>query len=278
MGKPSRFNRDYELTVKVGTTRSVIIKPPMRISFNAEKSISGGLNKMTVRIFNLKETSRMALVKDAEQIKVIPILFKVGYTGSLHLIFKGTVHRGQNSREGVDMVTELECLDGGFDFLNSFTSKTVKGKSKAIDEILIDMPNTKKGKFTVIEDVLRPKVLVGSSIKLIDEMLNDGEAWYIGDEKLYIVKDNEVVSSFVPVVNASTGLISTPSREQQKITFETMMNPTLRIAGLNKLESKTAQHLDGVYKIETISYSGDTHGKDWKQKVTSLPAGGYKVL
>lgn len=274
----SRFDRDYELTVQVSANRAVVIKPPLRISFSADKSISGGLNKLSVKIYNLKESNRLALVKDQEQIKAIPISFKVGYKGGLQLIFKGTVHKGQNSREGADLVTELECLDGGFDFLNSFTSKTVKGKTKVIDSVLEDMPNTGRGKITSLDNVTRPKVLVGASAKLIDEIVGENETWYIEDEKLFIIKNDEVVSSFIPVINAATGLINTPSREQSKTTFDTLMNPTIKIGGLAKLESKTAPHLNGVYKAETINYKGDTHGKEWMQSITALLAGAYKVL
>ena len=274
----SRFNRDYKLVVQVSGGQSVEVVPPMRVSFSANKSVSGGLNKLTLNIYNLKTSNRLALVKDAEQRKHIPLSFSAGYNGELKLLFKGTVHRGTNSREGADFVTELECLDGGFDVLNSFTSKTVKGKARAVDSILGDMPNTSKGKLTTQQDLIRPKILVGSSAKLIDELVGDGETWYIDDEKLYIIKDDEVVSSFIPVVKASTGLLNTPSREQSKATFDTLMNPTLKIGGLCKLESVNAPHINGVYKIDSMGYTGDNYGAKWSQSVTGILTSGYKTL
>jgi hypothetical protein len=181
-------------------------------------------------------------------------------------------------REGPDYITELECLDGGFDYLNSFTSKTVKGKERAIEAVLGDMPNTGRGKLTAQSALIRPRVLVGASGQLIDDLINDGETWYIDDEKLYILKDNEVTSSFVPVVNAATGLLNTPTREQSKVTFNTLMNPTLKIGALCALESTSAPHLDGIYRIETIGADGDNYGDKWTQKVTALLASGYTVL
>lgn len=270
---PSRFNRNFELLAG-----RVIVTPPMRIEFSADKSVIGGLNRMTLRVYNLNETHRLALVKDAEESRQIPISLSVGYRDVLHLVFRGTIHRGQNYREGADFVTELECLDGGFDFLNSFTSVTVKGKTVAVDAILADMPNTAKGKLRTQEPLLRPKVLVGQSATLLDAMMNDDETWYIADEKLYIIKDDEVVSTYVPVVTAKTGLLNTPTREFSKVTFETLMNPTLKIGGLCSLESQSAPHLNGVYKLYSMGYAGDTHGTDWKQTVTAMLTGGYTVL
>ena len=274
----SRFDRDFKLSVQVSAGRTIDIAPPLRVSFSANKSVSGGLNKLTLNIYNLKEATRLALVKDAEQAKRIPLSFSVGYNGELKLLFKGTVHRGSNSREGTDFVTELECLDGGFDLLTSFTSQTVKGKARAVDTILTDMANTGKGKLTSQQDLIRPKVLVGSSAKLIDELVGEGETWYIDDEKLYIVKDGEVTSSYTPVVNATTGLLNTPIREQSKVTFETLMNPTLKIGGLCDLRSTTAPHLDGVYKIDSIGYTGDNYGTKWAQSVTGILISNPTVL
>lgn len=274
----SRFNRDFSLSVEVSGGQAITVTPPLRVSFNASKAVSGGLNKLTVRLYNLRESNRLALAKDAEQQKRIPLSFSVGYSGNLQLLFKGTVHRGQNFRDGADLVTELECLDGGYDFLNSFTSQTVRGKTKAVDAILKDMPNTKRGKFTEQQQLIRPKVLVGSSAKLIDELIGETETWYIDDERLFIVKQNDVVSSFIPVVSAETGLRDTPVREQSKVTFNTVLNPTLKLAGLCQLVSQLAPHLNGVYRIESMGYAGDNYGSDWGQAVTALPATGYNVL
>ena len=272
--RQSRFNRNYELEVN-----GVAVRPPMRVSFSANKAVSGGLNKLTVQVFNLKESNRLALAKDAEDnTKNMPISFKVGYGDSLGLLFRGTVHRGINTRKGPDIVTELVCLDGGFDYLNSFTSKTVRGKSKAVDAVLADMPNTGKGKITKQQELIRPRVMVGASARLLDELLDEGETWYIDNEQLHIIKNNEVVSRFIPVVNSETGLLTTPSRENSKITFETLMNPSLKIAGLCSVESKSAPHLDGVYKIDAIGYSGDNYGSDWTQSVTAILAGSYSVV
>ena len=278
MALPSRFERDYELTVQVTSGEAVVVRPPMRVSFSANKSAVGGLNKLAVQIYNLTPTHRLALAKDAEDPKRIAISFRVGYKDSMQLLFKGTIHRGTNAREGADFVTELECLDGGHDFLTGFTSATVKGKALAVDAVLADLPNTGKGKLTTLTDTTRPIVLVGPPARLLDRLVGGGETWYVDDEKLYILKDREVVSNFIPVVNAATGLLNTPTREASKVTFDTLLNPTLRIGGLCKLESISAPQMDGIYKMESIGYNGDNYGAVWSQSVTCLIAQGYEVI
>jgi len=274
---PSRFNRDYELTVTVDGGQEVRVMPPMRISFSANKSISGGLNKLTCRVYNLQPSNRLALTKDAEGREVIPISLRVGYKGTMALIFKGTVYRGQNLREGPDFITELESMDGGAQVLGTFVSTTVRGKDRAFEAVR-QAAGLSKGKTTTQEPLVRPRVLIGPTARVLDELLEEGATWYVDDEQLYVLKSDEVISSFVPVVNAATGLLNTPTREQSKVTFDTLMNPTLRIGGLCKLESQSAPHMNGLYRIIEMGYSGDNYGASWIMSITALPAGDYTVL
>ena len=273
-----RFNRDYELVIGEGT-QAVIIKPPLNIVFDVYKSVTGGLNKANITISNLKESNRLRIVKDTEEQKRIVVVLKVGYQDSLQTIFQGTVETGKNKREGVNFLSELECLDGGFDFKYSFTSKTVKGKDFAINELLKDLPNTQKGKITNLEILTRPKVLLGNTYKILEDMIeNETADLYIDNEQLNIIKKDEVTSGNTPLVNALSGLINTPTRENKEVTFDTMMNPTIKIGQRVALESITAPHLNGVYKVDTINYKGEYDGDSWNQTVTGKALSDFKVV
>lgn len=271
-----RFNRDYELVVGVGS-KQVTVKYPFRIVFSATKSIRGGLNKLNIKIYNLSEGNRLKLIKDKTDQTYIPLTLSVGYQDSLEKVFKGSVYVGSNKREGAELVSEIECQDGGVDFLNSFTSKTLKS-GDVVSSILEDMPNTTKGKITPIQELIRPKVLVGNSTKLIEEFISEGQSWFIDNEQLYIIKDDEVVSALIPVVSSDTGLLNTPDNDLSKVTFTTIMNPALCPGGRYRLISKTAPHLNGEYKVESINYKGDTHGNDWSQTITGFQSDTFKVL
>lgn len=272
-----RFQRNYELVVRADGN-DIVVRPPMQVAFTVDKSITGGLNKMNIQVTGLKESSRLAIVKDKEDQKRIPIVLRVGYKDNLETIFQGTVHRGSNDRGGSSFISTLECLDGGEDYLQGFTSKTIESKDVLVDEILKDMPNTKRGKVTDLPAITRPKVLLGNPIQVLRESLNADESLFIDNERLSVVKDGEVISSYAPIVRASTGLLNTPQKENQKITFETLMNPSLKLGGLADLRSVNAPYLNGVYKNESMTYTGDYEGSDWKQSVTAIAAKKYKVL
>ena len=278
MQEIKRSNRDYILTIGI-RGGEVTVKPPLRVSFQVDKSIKGSLNEMRLSIYNLSEQNRLAIVKDAEDNStVIPISLSIGYEGRLETIYKGTIQKASNQRQGADILSMIVGLDGGIDGLKSFTNRTVEGNERAVDACLSDMPRTAIGKISERPPLTRPKVLVGNSLRLIEETIGPNETYYIDNEQLFIVGDSEVVANFVPVVSAATGLINTPSRESSVVTFQTMMNPSIKIGGRVNLVSTTAPHLNGVYKVSTISYAGDNEGPDWSQVCTGTLANEVTVL
>jgi hypothetical protein len=272
----AQFNRDYLLVLTVDNT-TIEIRPPLRISFDGHKSDTGGLNKLTVDVFNLKESTRLKLIKDPEQSKRIGISLQVGYKGQLREVYKGSVHRGQVSRNGTDYISKLECLDGGDALFNSKIAKTVKGKEDAINQLVQDA-GIERGAISLPSQLTRPKVMIGNTIKSLDSFLEDGYSWFIDDGKLNIInREKEVLSGFVPVVSAETGLITTPQREQSIISFDTIMNPSIRLGGLVEVFSTVAPHLNGKHKVFEINFKGDLDGDAWTMSVRTI-AGQYETI
>lgn len=263
------FNRHYELSITVNGSDTLIV-PPIRIDFNASKSISGQLNKMILNIYNLNPAKRLSLVKDVEDSIVIPLSIFVGYQNKLGLIFKGTISRCSNDRKGADIITSIRCFDGGSDFFNSFISRTVKKNEIAIDTIIEELPRINKGKISERPVLTRPRVLVGSPAKLLNNMLDEEERWFIDNETLNILDDKDVIGSYIPEVSSKTGLINTPQRESSRVTFKMIIAPLVKIGSRVSLKSVVAPHLNGVYKIEDINYNGDNYGDEWSQTCTGV--------
>lgn len=310
------FYRDYRLTVGIGN-QAVIIEPPITVSFKALETVDKkSLGKLSVSINGLKPSTRLQLLKSEDEEKYIPVRLEVGYDGKLRQVFQGSVKSGAVKREGATHIVSLECEDGGHDYINAFTSRTVRGKDQVVDSVLQDMPNTKKGSVTKQQALIRPKVLVGSSSKILTDTLASDESFFIKDERVHILKANEVTSGNIPVVNARSGLLNTPQAtkisaqddggkkakmptnepdtdpagkkdtdsstlaksSKGQIVFDTKLNPMLVIGGLCAVESVTNPALNGVYKIYQIETSGQNNGAAWYQKVVCQPAGNYSVV
>lgn len=289
-----RFLRDYRLTIGIGS-QAVTILPPFRIRFSVDKSDKADLNKATIKIDGLNEDRRRRLVRDPDEKPekdkdgkekptsnqnkgYFPVLLEIGYEGRLETIFRGSIDEAGSVRENDgQFVTSISAMDGGEDFLRGFVSTSVTSKAAAVDAVLGTMPNTKKGKIGAQADISRPKVLVGNSMQTIQDMLDPDQRWFIDDERLNILGGNEVVSGYIPVVSAETGLINTPEADKKEVTINTFLNPSIKVGGLYQLISVTAPHRNGVYKCTLITYSGDFDGSDWYQRVTGEIAESYVV-
>ena len=272
-----RFMRDYELIIKTNTGEAIVIRNPIRIQFDAVKSVDSGLNSCRARIYNLSKDKRKKLVKDDTDTKTkLEFLLKAGYN-KIETLFKGFILESFSEKSGADIVTTIVSMDGLVDAQGSYTSTTVK-KGDAINVILKDMPNTTRARISERPVVNRAKVLVGNSLKLVENNLKDDETYYIDEGKLYIIKQNEVVSDIIPLVNASTGLLNTPTKKKYEVTFNTLLNPTIRIGCQVKLESIYAENLNGTYKVMTITYRGDSNGTDWSQEVICVRLNETKLL
>lgn len=309
-----RFNRNYSLEIITLNNQKVTIQPEIRITFDVTKSVKGSLNNGTIQIYNLSQANRNLIIKDedlteedkdkkekekekkktdaekeAEKkakelkdagIRTLPADYmqfelKAGYS-KIETIFKGAISKASSKKQGAEFVTTIEAYDGLYDMQNSYTSKVVKGNIS--EQVIKDMPTVKKGKITEQNPLLRPRVLVGNSFKILEENLTGNETYYVDDGVIHIIKEKEVTSSYIPLVNSETGLLNTPEKLQKEVKFETMMNPLLRIGCLMKLESLYDKRFNGIYKINTIHYTGDYSGSDWKQEILCIACNDYKVI
>lgn len=273
-----RFERDYKLIVS-SPNISLEIKPPIRIAFEISKSIDGGLNNLNLQIFNLNEVNRQKIIKDPgiDPQNIVNISLEVGYKNSIGTVYSGTIFRAFLNKQGSDIVNSVESQDG-LSGINNFISKTVRGKDEAIKKIVDDMTGVNLGKITEQTKTIRPIVLVGTAGKLFQKHVDPDQYMNIESGFLSILRRSDYLQNIVPVVSARTGLINTPSRENMIVTFETQLNPALKLSERCKLESSFAKYLNGVYKIQQIIYKGDNYGQDWKQTITCILAEGFKAI
>ena len=265
-----RQGRNYELFIQIDG-RTVLVRPPIRVSFAGDKSIAGGLNRLDLTVYNLERSKRLAVAKDPDDQKYVPLQFSVGYGDKLEPLFRGSVFVARNRQEGADILTEIECVDGGFDYQFSETDRTVDAGGDPVRALLSDMLNTEAGAIAPRQPLIRPRVMSGRTPRVLDQIIGNGESWFIQDERLNILGPDQVVAGEVPLVSASTGLIETPTREQQVVTFKTLFNPAVRVGALLELESLRAPHINGTYQARTITYDGDLDGETWEQTVTAFP-------
>ena len=275
-----RFGRNYKLFIRLTESDVVEIKPPLRIQFEAKKTIISDVNELKLKIYNLNRDKRNKLIKDkaqqGENDRYLQVILQVGYDDLID-VFIGNVYEAGSVKQGADYITTLTCKDGGFDFRNSFTSKSVSASVSIVDELLKDMPNTNKGKVTAQPPRARPKVLVGATTELIQDNLSDDETYFIDNEQLNIIKQDELVDDFAVEVSSNTGLLNSPQKQETFIIAETLMNPAIKCGGQVNLISQL-EDLNDLYRVDTIEFKGDYRGQEWGQTLYMRKSTGFKVV
>ena len=64
-------------------------------------------------------------------------------------------------------------------------------------------------------------------------------------------------------VVASEGLLDTPSRQAEFVTFKSMINPLFELGAIVELESFVDPTVNGEYKIYDMVFVGDYEGGSW---------------
>lgn len=263
-----KFGRNFKLLVQVdqldslattGTSAQYIrIEPPFTIEFDITRKILGSANVGQIRIYNLSAANRNLLRYDFSNISdVRTVSLAAGYGQNLPVIFTGNITQAWSVREGVNFITTIEVFDGGTAFLNgnvpdgggTFPAGTAM---LTIYKTLIGyLPGVSLGAIApwFTQDALgnlitisRAKSYSGSVTDILTEI--SGKAFFIDNGRAYVLRNNDVLEGQVALVNADSGLLGTPLREQQIVTFDMVFEPGLIVAQQLQLQSLTAPQLN----------------------------------
>lgn len=254
-----KFGRTFRLTVDPADGQGVItITLPFTVNFWIERNKMADLNRFSIDIHNLAEATRSRIFQDRFDLsKNRTVTFEAGYS-NLYRIFSGRIFEANSSRDGTSIITRIEARDGQYDTCASQINQTVQsGKTLAdIFRVLIgEMPNLSIGAVGDWPQVFnRPVVLNGNTWNLIKSY--SGNKAYIDNNKVYVLQENEVVKSEIPVINDSTGLLETPRRDEGFLSVTTLLEPGINLNQLINLQSTVQTLYNGQYSVCGIKHRG----------------------
>lgn len=257
-----KFRRNYELTINFETGDTLTIRPPFTLEFNVVRSILSSANVCQLRVYNLSKLNRNRIRFNISNYGTYRgISLKAGYGDNISEIFRGNISQAWSVREVTDWITQIECYDGGFAFTNAITDASfVAGTPERVvfGKIIKDLPHVSEGAIGNFFDVIpRGNSYSGSTKDILSNIT--GGAFFVDSEKANILKTNEYYTSQGGkplLINASSGLLSTPIQEQTIVRFEMLLEAQLNIGSAAFLDSITGDNFNGLYKITAISHRG----------------------
>lgn len=243
------------------TNNNIVIPPEFSIEFEVVRKSAASSQTATFKIYNLGEKTRRLIFADRFDAQNRPraIQFRAGYENFTPLIFNGQIKEASSKRKGVDMITTIQCYDGGLAMAAGFSAVTVVGGtplSEVLANLAAQMPNTSGkpivGNFT--GSSVRGKVLFGNTWNIIRQE-SEGLA-IIDNGQVKILQPNEAIASDIPVITSASGLLGTPARSGALIEFDMLFEPRLTLGQIVQLESTTNNLYNGTYKVLGFTHSG----------------------
>lgn len=279
-----KFNRNYNLFVQKRDQSTLKIELPFTLEFDVHRNSFSSASTSQFRIYNLSPNNRSQIRRDEYDTgDRRDVSFKAGYGDKLAFGFIGNISHAWSVREGNNIVSQIECYDGGFAYINAITSAQFKAGTPQKSIITALATSLKQYGVSIgsIGDysgsIGRGNSYVGSTMDVLSQIT--GGAVFIDNGKLNVLKDNECIQSDILLINAQTGLLGTPLLEQQFIHLDMLFEPALQIGQLVLLETSTADAVvpgfsntsfNGIHKVISLHHRGTISEAVCGEAITSV--------
>lgn len=243
----------------------------LTVSFDIVKSLAAKTpNTAEIRIHNLNPDHR----KQLQELEKVYVSVEAGYEEGTELIFRGDLRDVVSAKEGTDWITTITSDSGRRArkrrILKSFApgasvSDVLTAAAKAMD---VRLGNTAlktvaaKIKGTQSDKFFNGYALAGAIDSELDRLTRSvGLEWSIQDEELQFLDKGQALKSQGVKLTDKTGLVGSPEKGNKGVVdARALMIPELVPGRRVEVE---AEHVKGVFRIETAKYRGGTHDKDW---------------
>ncbi len=254
-----KLGRNYFLKMQTLEGDFLEIRPPFTMQFDVTRTILSSANTSSIRVYNLSPTNRNQIRKDITDYDIyLQIILQAGYGKNMPVIFQGNVKQAWSHRQNVDFITEAQSFDGGFALVNGVSNQPFQAgtpKVNVIRTLMNDLPHVSIGSIGSFPgNIARGNSYSGRTADLLQEISNN--SFFIDNEKAHVIGENECIQGSIEVLDASTGLLGTPIREQNLLHIEIMFEPRLILGQKIELRSLGSPNFNGFYRVMSIHHRG----------------------
>lgn len=280
----AKFNPHYKLKLRYLQGDKIVeavITDPISIRFNVSKNTFQSSNTTRITVYNMDAEHREGMYHDRllfniEKTKTVTLYAGYGDAKTnLTLISFGYVQQCYSTRQGTDIITEIDVQDP--DILTQYTSKTFKAgtqKKEAYLNILREgLPDLIEGVGT---ESINGKFEINTTFDgLSFDMINmiTGNHTFIDDNTLHTLYDHQTISNYgVYYIASETGLLGTPVRQDNILQIKMLFEPTIKIGQLVEIKTETAnnKYFNGQYKVVGLSHDCSISQSEGGSRTTTL--------
>ena len=269
------FNRNYRLEIESKDTLTTITQ--LRIQFLCKKNRATTANELTVKVYNPnQDTINQCLVSGSI------VRLYAGYNEEIKLIAQSQITTATPIYEGVDIILNLECLDGVESIRKTKVSISFQAGS-TVKQVLNALVEYLQIPLKVAPDVdLNKKFNNGYSFAggvgtALDEVTDRAFAkWAMQDGTLLIIGQSGTTNANAVLLTPDTGMIGTPMPIEDTVNslevgeirrgwkVKSLLQGDINPADIIAIESKFVK---GQFVIESVEHKGDTHSNEWFSEV-----------
>lgn len=283
------YGRRYRCFVDLGNGRAFDVSN-LRCVFEIKKSVQFIQNASTISIYNLNPDDENKIIKNGQR-----IVLEAGYQGEQYgKILDAQVIQPIRSKENqVDYKLTLVSRD-----CERYATYGLVGVSLVAQQSMRDAISALSERSTVkIETGLisdarinypRGKVMFGKSTQYMEQIAKSMNATYYNEDGMAnIVNAKDFAKGEIVDLSPETGLIGSPEQSDYGIQCECLLNPRIKLNSLIHVDNRKVigkqyqqgtpiRSLDreGIYRVTSITYTGDTRGTDWKMKIETISQAG----
>lgn len=293
-GSLPKVNRRFQLIIQPTDRTSllpgnqifnpVIIETPFTLELMIQRDLYSSVNVATLRVMNLNKNTRSKIRKDQQDYgNLKQVILKAGYNDNLFTCLSGTISIANSNRESDTWVTQIEAYDGGGAWQNANISQQFQAAGgttlKSVATNLIDSLSEFGLQRGAIGDLggltlTRGNSYAGPTLSVLGDLSKGG--LFIDNGVVNILGPNECLQTSIPVINSRSGLLGTPVLENQRILFDMLFAPEIKLGQLVNLQvinsdnSSQQVAINGLHKVVGIRHRGTISGSVCGDAVTSL--------
>jgi hypothetical protein len=253
----------------------------LKINFTLSKNQSSELpSDNSISIWNLKGETQSFIKNKNLYVQVL-----AGYDGEVANIYTGQIDKVEISKKGVDTITKMFVTNLPNIVNNAYFNKTYAGliSTRQIINDAIDLTGLVSQYSNLVPSSAQQYNFSysGSVNELFKLLLPPlGVNYFIDGDKIKFSLTGQPNEEEAFTINSSTGLVDIPVKTEKGVNITTLLNSGIVLSDyvLVDLDTETVttsgrttnilnQELNGLYKVTSIVYDGDTIEGDFVTKL-----------